>query len=149
MFDCMDNIEYNTDKVIAIANKVIKVYGWVTKKDVCTISKMVKEKSDIAGQPLPYEWNGQVLDYNRAYTTAERVVDYYKNFEMTDTDYQIVAKIKDHFKVYLFKAISETTSSFQSLTLKLLHKKTVEAEYIGIVSSWPHIVEDKKEVVNA
>ena len=80
----MDNIEYNTNKVIAIANKVIKVYGWVTKKDKCMIASMLKQQSDITGKPLPYEWNGSVVDYNRAYSTAERVKDYYKHFEMTD-----------------------------------------------------------------
>ena len=146
----MDNIEYNTNKVIAIANKVIKVYGWVTKKDRCTIASMLKQQSDITGKPMPYEWNGAVVDYNRAYTTAERVKDYYKNFEMTDTDQQVVEKIKDHFKIYLFKIIGETTSSFQHLTTKLLQQETVDEEYIGIVSSWPHIVNDKqKEVENA
>lgn len=145
----MDHIEYNTDKVIAIANKVIKVYGWNNKKDVCTIARMVKEKSDINGEPLPYEWNGQILDYNRAYSTAERVIDYYKNFEMTDTDYQIVAKIKDGFKKHLFQLIhGKDVPSYISLTMKLLNYKTIDAEYVGLVASWPHTVNKKKEVVN-
>ena len=114
------------------------------------IASMLKQQSDITGKPLPYEWNGSVVDYNRAYSTAERVKDYYKHFEMTDTDQQVVEKIKDHFKIYLFKIISETTSSFQHLTTKLLQQETVDEEYIGIVSSWPHIVNEKqKEVENA
>ena len=111
---------------------------------------MLKEKSDITGKPLPYEYYGDVVDYNNAYTTAERVKDYYDGFEMTDTDYQVVAKIKDGFKKHLFTVINgKDVPSYIKVTMKLMNVKTIEAEYVGLVASWPHTVNKKKEVVNA
>jgi len=145
-----DANEYEVDKVIAIADKVIKVYGYCNTKSLNRIARMLKEKSDITGEPLPYKHFGTVLDYNNAYTTAERVKDYYKDFEMTDTDYQIVAKIKDGFKKHLFQLIhGKDVPSYISLTMKLLNYKTIDAEYVGLVASWPYSVNKKKEVVNA
>ena len=111
---------------------------------------MLKEKSDITGKPLPYEYYGDVVDYNNAYTTAERVKDYYDSFEMTDTDYQVVAKIKDGFKKHLFTVINgKDVPSYIKVTMKLMNVKTIEAEYVGLVASWPYTVNKKKEVVNA
>ena len=111
---------------------------------------MLKEKSDITGKPLPYEYYGDVVDYNNAYTTAERVKDYYNDFEMTDTDYQVVAKIKDGFKKHLFTIINgKDVPSYIELTMKLLSHKTIDPEYVGLVASWPYTVNKKKEVVNA
>ena len=111
---------------------------------------MLKEKSDITGKPLPYEYYGDVVDYNNAYTTAERVKDYYDGFEMTDTDYQVVAKIKDGFKKHLFTIINgKDVPSYIELTMKLLSHKTIDPEYVGLVASWPYTVNKKKEVVNA
>ena len=142
--------DYEVDKVIAIADKVIKVYGYCNTKGLNRLARMLKEKSDITGKPLPYEYYGDVVDYNNAYTTAERVKDYYDSFEMTDTDYQVVAKIKDGFKKHLFTVINgKDVPSYIKVTMKLMNVKTIEAEYVGLVASWPHTVNKKKEVVNA
>ena len=142
--------DYEVDKVIAIADKVIKVYGYCNTKGLNRLARMLKEKSDITGKPLPYEYYGDVVDYNNAYTTAERVKDYYNDFEMTDTDYQVVAKIKDGFKKHLFTIINgKDVPSYIELTMKLLSHKTIDAEYVGLVASWPYTVNKKKEVVNA
>ena len=142
--------DYEVDKVVAIADKVIKVYGYCNTKGLDTLARMLKEKSDITGKPLPYEYYGDVVDYNNAYTTAERVKDYYNDFEMTDTDYQLVAKIKEGFKKHLFTIINgKDVPSYIELTMKLLNHKTIDAEYVGLVASWPHTVNKKKEVVNA
>ena len=142
--------DYEVDKVIAIADKVIKVYGYCNTKGLNRLARMLKEKSDITGKPLPYEYYGDVVDYNNAYTTAERVKDYYNDFEMTDTDYQVVAKIKDGFKKHLFTIINgKDVPSYIELTMKLLSHKTIDPEYIGLVASWPYTVNKKKEVVNA
>tara|TARA_R100000697_G_scaffold43672_1_gene56824 strand:+ start:1488 stop:1898 length:411 start_codon:yes stop_codon:yes gene_type:complete len=136
--------------VIAIADKVIKVYGYCNTKGLNRLARMLKEKSDITGKPLPYEYYGDVVDYNNAYTTAERVKDYYDSFEMTDTDYQVVAKIKDGFKKHLFTVINgKDVPSYIKVTMKLMNVKTIEAEYVGLVASWPYTVNKKKEVVNA
>ena len=142
--------DYEVDKVVAIADKVIKVYGYCNTKGLNTLARMLKEKSDITGKPLPYEYYGDVVDYNNAYTTAERVKDYYNDFEMTDTDYQVVAKIKDGFKKHLFTIINgKDVPSYIELTMKLLSHKTIDPEYVGLVASWPYTVNKKKEVVNA
>ena len=142
--------DYKVDKVIAIADKVIKVYGYCNTKGLNRLARMLKEKSDITGKPLPYEYYGDVVDYNNAYTTAERVKDYYNDFEMTDTDYQVVAKIKDGFKKHLFTIINgKDVPSYIELTMKLLSHKTIDPEYVGLVASWPYTVNKKKEVVNA
>jgi hypothetical protein len=142
--------DYEVDKVIAIADKVIKVYGYCNTKGLNRLARMLKEKSDITGKPLPYEYYGDVVDYNNAYTTAERVKDYYNDFEMTDTDYQVVAKIKDGFKKHLFTIINgKDVPSYIELTMKLLSHKTIDPEYVGLVASWPYTVNKKKEVVNA
>ena len=142
--------DYEVDKVIAIADKVIKVYGYCNTKGLNRLARMLKEKADITGKPLPYEYYGDVVDYNNAYTTAERVKDYYNDFEMTDTDYQVVAKIKDGFKKHLFTIINgKDVPSYIELTMKLLSHKTIDAEYVGLVASWPYTVNKKKEVVNA
>ncbi len=142
--------DYEVDKVVAIADKVIKVYGYCNTKGLNTLARMLKEKSDITGKPLPYEYYGDVVDYNNAYTTAERVKDYYNDFEMTDTDYQVVAKIKDGFKKHLFTIINgKDVPSYIELTMKLLSHQTIDAEYVGLVASWPYTVNKKKEVVNA
>ena len=142
--------EYEVDKVIAIADKVIKVYGYCNTKGLNRLARMLKEKSDITGKPLPYEYYGDVVDYNNAYTTAERVKDYYNDFEMTDTDYQVVAKIKDGFKKHLFTIINgKDVPSYIELTMKLLSHQTIDPEYVGLVASWPYTVNKKKEVVNA
>ena len=142
--------DYEVDKVIAIADKVIKVYGYCNTKGLNRLARMLKEKSDITGKPLPYEYYGDVVDYNNAYTTAERVKDYYNDFEMTDTDYQVVEKIKDGFKKHLFTIINgKDVPSYIELTMKLLSHKTIDAEYVGLVASWPYTVNKKKEVVNA
>ena len=142
--------DYEVDKVIAIADKVIKVYGYCNTKGLNRLARMLKEKSDITGKPLPYEYYGDVVDYNNAYTTAERVKDYYDSFEMTDTDYQVVAKIKDGFKKHLFTVINgKDVPSYIKVTMKLMNVKTIEAEYVGLVASWPYTVNKKKEVVNA
>ena len=142
--------DYEVDKVIAIADKVIKVYGYCNTKGLNRLARMLKEKSDITGKPLPYEYYGDVVDYNNAYTTAERVKDYYNDFEMTDTDYQVVAKIKDGFKKHLFTIINgKDVPSYIELTMKLLSHKTIDADYVGLVASWPYTVNKKKEVVNA
>ena len=142
--------DYEVDKVIAIADKVIKVYGYCNTKGLNRLARMLKEKSDITGKPLPYEYYGDVVDYNNAYTTAERVKDYYNDFEMTDTDYQVVAKIKDGFKKHLFTIINgKDVPSYIELTMKLLSHKTIDAEYVGLVASWPYTVNKKKEVANA
>lgn len=142
--------DYEVDKVIAIADKVIKVYGYCNTKGLNRLARMLKEKSDITGKPLPYEYYGDVVDYNNAYTTAERVKDYYNDFEMTDTDYQVVAKIKDSFKKHLFTIINgKDVPSYIELTMKLLSHKTIDPEYVGLVASWPYTVNKKKEVVNA
>ena len=136
--------------MIAIADKVIKVYGYCNTKGLNRLARMLKEKSDITGKPLPYEYYGDVVDYNNAYTTAERVKDYYDSFEMTDTDYQVVAKIKDGFKKHLFTVINgKDVPSYIKVTMKLMNVKTIEAEYVGLVASWPYTVNKKKEVVNA
>ena len=136
--------------MIAIADKVIKVYGYCNTKGLNRLARMLKEKSDITGKPLPYEYYGDVVDYNNAYTTAERVKDYYNDFEMTDTDYQVVAKIKDGFKKHLFTVINgKDVPSYIKVTMKLMNVKTIEAEYVGLVASWPYTVNKKKEVVNA
>ena len=136
--------------MIAIADKVIKVYGYCNTKGLNRLARMLKEKSDITGKPLPYEYYGDVVDYNNAYTTAERVKDYYDSFEMTDTDYQVVAKIKDGFKKHLFTVINgKDVPSYINLTMKLLNHKTIDPEYVGLVASWPYTVNMKKEVVNA
>ena len=136
--------------MIAIADKVIKVYGYCNTKGLNRLARMLKEKSDITGKPLPYEYYGDVVDYNNAYTTAERVKDYYNDFEMTDTDYQVVAKIKDGFKKHLFTVINgKDVPSYINLTMKLLNHKTIDADYVGLVASWPYTVNKKKEVVNA
>jgi len=142
--------DYEVDKVIAIADKVIKVYGYCNTKGLNRLARMLKEKSDITGKPLPYEYYGDVVDYNNAYTTAERVKDYYNDFDMTDTDYQVVAKIKDGFKKHLFTIINgKDVPSYIELTMKLLSHKTIDPEYVGLVASWPYTVNKKKEVVNA
>ena len=142
--------EYEVDKVVAIADKVIKVYGYCNTKGLNRLARMLKEKSDITGKPLPYEYYGDVVDYNNAYTTAERVKDYYNDFEMTDTDYQVVAKIKDGFKKHLFTIINgKDVPSYIELTMKLLSHETIDPEYVGLVASWPYTVNKKKEVVNA
>ena len=142
--------DYEVDKVIAIADKVIKVYGYCNTKGLNRLARMLKEKSDITGKPLPYEYYGDVVDYNNAYTTAERVKDYYNDFEMTDTDYQVVAKIKDGFKKHLFTIINgKDVPSYIQLTMKLLSHQTIDPEYVGLVASWPYTVNKKKEVVNA
>ena len=142
--------DYEVDKVIAIADKVIKVYGYCNTKGLNRLARMLKEKSDITGKPLPYEYYGDVVDYNNAYTTAERVKDYYNDFEMTDTDYQVVAKIKDGFKKHLFTIINgEDVPSYIELTMKLLSHQTIDPEYVGLVASWPYTVNKKKKVVNA
>ena len=142
--------DYEVDKVIAIADKVIKVYGYCNTKGLNRLARMLKEKSDITGKPLPYEYYSDVVDYNNAYTTAERVRDYYNDFKMTDTDYQLVAKIKDGFKEHLFTIINgKDVPSYINLTMKLLNHKTIDAEYVGLVASWPYTVHKKKEVVNA
>ena len=142
--------DYEVDKVVAIADKVIKVYGYCNTKGLNRLARMLKEKSDITGKPLPYEYYGDVVDYNNAYTTAERVKDYYNDFEMTDTDYQVVAKIKDGFKKHLFTIINgKDVPSYIELTMKLLSHQTIDAEYVGLVASWPYTVNKKKEVVNA
>ena len=136
--------------MIAIADKVIKVYGYCNTKGLNRLARMLKEKSDITGKPLPYEYYGDVVDYNKAYTTAERVKDYYNDFEMTDTDYQVVAKIKDGFKKHLFTIINgKDVPSYIELTMKLLSHQTIDPEYVGLVASWPYTVNKKKEVVNA
>ena len=136
--------------MIAIADKVIKVYGYCNTKGLNRLARMLTEKSDITGKPLPYEYYGDVVDYNNAYTTAERVKDYYDDFEMTDTDYQVVAKIKDGFKKHLFTVINgKDVPSYIKVTMKLMNVKTIEAEYVGLVASWPYTVNKKKEVVNA
>ena len=136
--------------MIAIADKVIKVYGYCNTKGLNRLARMLKEKSDITGKPLPYEYYGDVVDYNNAYTTAERVKDYYNDFEMTDTDYQVVEKIKDGFKKHLFTIINgKDVPSYIELTMKLLSHKTIDPEYVGLVASWPYTVNKKKEVVNA
>ena len=136
--------------MIAIADKVIKIYGYCNTKGLNRLARMLKEKSDITGKPLPYEYYGDVVDYNNAYTTAERVKDYYDDFEMTDTDYQVVAKIKDGFKKHLFTVINgKDVPSYIKVTMKLMNVKTIEAEYVGLVASWPYTVNKKKEVVNA
>ena len=142
--------DYEVDKVIAIADKVIKVYGYCNTKGLNRLARMLKEKSDITGKPLPYEYYGDVVDYNNAYTTAERVKDYYNDFDMTDTDYQVVAKIKDGFKKHLFTIINgKDVPSYIELTMKLLSHETIDPEYVGLVASWPYTVNKKKEVVNA
>ena len=142
--------DYEVDKVVAIADKVIKVYGYCNTKGLNTLARMLKEKSDITGKPLPYEYYGDVVDYNNAYTTAERVKDYYNDFDMTDTDYQVVAKIKDGFKKHLFTIINgKDVPSYIELTMKLLSHQTIDPEYVGLVASWPYTVNKKKEVVNA
>ena len=142
--------DYEVDKVVAIADKVIKVYGYCNTKGLNRLARMLKEKSDITGKPLPYEYYGDVVDYNKAYTTAERVKDYYNDFEMTDTDYQVVAKIKDGFKKHLFTIINgKDVPSYIELTMKLLSHQTIDPEYVGLVASWPYTVNKKKEVVNA
>jgi hypothetical protein len=33
--------------------------------------------------------------------------------------------------------------------MKLLNHKTIDADYVGLVASWPYTVNKKKEVVNA
>ena len=142
--------DYEVDKVVAIADKVIKVYGYCNTKGLNTLARMLKEKSDITGKPLPYEYYGDVVDYNNAYTTAERVKDYYNDFEMTDTDYQVVAKMKEGFKKHLFTIINgKDVPSYIELTMKLLSHQTIDPEYVGLVASWPYTVNKKKEVVNA
>ena len=142
--------DYEVDKVIAIANKVIKVYGYCNTKGLDRLARMLKEKSDITGKPMPYDHLGTPVNYNNAYTTAERVKDYYNDFEMTDTDYQEAAKIKDGFKKHLFTIINgKDVPSYINVTMKLLNHKTIDAEYVGLVASWPYTVHTKKEVVNA
>ena len=47
--------DYEVDKVVAIADKVIKVYGYCNTKGLNRLARMLKEKSDITGKPLPYE----------------------------------------------------------------------------------------------
>ncbi len=142
--------EYEVDKVVAIADKVIKVYGYCNTKGIDRLARMLKEKSDITGKPMPYEYYGDVVDYNNAYTTAERVKDYYNDFEMTDTDYQVVTKIKDGFKEHLFTIINgQDVPSYIELTMKLLTQNTIDPEYVGLVASWPYTVNKKKEVANA
>ena len=142
--------DYEVDKVIAIANKVIKVYGYCNTKGLDRLARMLKEKSDITGKPMPYDHLGTPVNYNNAYTTAERVKDYYNDFEMTDTDYQEAAKIKDGFKKHLFTIINgKDVPSYINVTMKLLNYKTIDAEYVGLVASWPYTVHTKKEVVNA
>ena len=56
-----DPNEYEVDKVIAIADKVIKVYGYCNTKSLNRIARMLKEKSDITGEPLPYKHFGDVI----------------------------------------------------------------------------------------
>ena len=142
--------DYEVDKVIAIANKVIKVYGYCNTKGLDRLARMLKEKSDITGKPMPYDHLGTPVNYNNAYTTAERVKDYYNDFEMTDIDYQEAAKIKDGFKKHLFTIINgNDVPSYINVTMKLLNHKTIDAEYVGLVASWPYTVHTKKEVVNA
>ena len=97
--------DYEVDKVIAIADKVIKVYGYCNTKGLDKLARLLKEKSDLTGKPMPYDHLGTPVNYNNAYTTGERVKDYYNDFEMTDTDYQVVAKIKEGFKKHLFTII--------------------------------------------
>ena len=128
--------DYEVDKVIAIADKVIKVYGYCNTKGLDRLARMLKEKSDLSGKPMPYEHLGTPVNYNNAYTTAERVKDYYNDFEMTDTDYQVVAKIKDGFKKHLFTIINgKDVPSYIELTMKLLSHKTIDPEYVGLVAS--------------
>ena len=142
--------DYEVDKVVAIADKVIKVYGYCNTKGLDRLARMLKEKSDITGKPMPYDHLGTPVNYNNAYTTAERVKDYYNDFEMTDTDYQEAAKIKDGFKKHLFTIINgKDVPSYINVTMKLLNHKTIDAEYVGLVASWPYTVHTKKEVVNA
>ena len=64
--------DYEVDKVIAIADKVIKVYGYCNTKGLNRLARMLKEKSDITGKPLPYEYYVDVVDYNNDYNIAER-----------------------------------------------------------------------------
>ena len=145
-----DASEYEVDKVIAIADKVIKVYGYCNTKGLDRLARLLKEKSDLTGKPMPYDHLGTPVNYNNAYTTGERVKDYYNDFEMTDTDYQVVAKIKEGFKKYLFTIINgKDVPSYITLTMKLLNQNTIDPEYVGLVASWPYTVNKKKEVVNA
>ena len=120
--------EYEVDKVVAIADKVIKVYGYCNTKGLDNLARMLKEKSDITGKPLPYEYYGDVVDSNC-------IIDLFKKIR-PDEVYNLAAQ--SHVQISF--QIPDYTSQVNAIgTLKILDairllnlKKTKFYEIWGI-----------------
>ena len=139
---------YNVDEIIVLSHQIINMYGYVKKTDIDKMARLHLEKSTLSGTPLPItygEWNPKELDYNKAFSTTERVLDYIKTYKPKPGDAELVQGIKDNFKRLVLKILGGTATPFQEKTAMLLNKKEVEHAFVGVICSWPYIVQKRKE----
>ena len=55
--------------------------------------------------------------------------------------------IKADFKRLVLKILGGTATSFQEMTANILIKEEIEQYQVGIVCSWPYIVQKRKEKI--
>ena len=143
---------YNIDHLIALSHQLINMYGYVRSNEIDKLARLHLEKSNANGLPLPVthgEWAPKELDYNKAFSTMERVLDYYDTYEPKESDAELVVKIKADFKRIVLKILGGTATKFQEMTANILSKEEIEQYQVGVVCSWPYIVQKRKEKVNA
>ena len=145
-------MKYKLDTLIALSHQLINMYGYVKKTEIDKLARLSLEKSNLEGTPLPIthgEWNPKELDYNKAFSTTERVLDYYKDYTPKEGDAEKVKMIKADFKRLVLKILGGTATSFQEMTANILIKEEIEQYQVGIVCSWPYIVQKRKEKIDA
>lgn len=143
---------YKVDDIIALSHQIINMYGYVRKNEIDKMARLSLEKANLEGMPLPVthgEWNPKKLDYNKAFSTTERVLDYIKDYKPKEGDAELVQGIKDSFKRLVFKVIGGNATKFQEMTASILNKKEVEEYQVGVICSWPYIVQKRKEKTDA
>ncbi len=143
---------YKVNEIIALSHQIINMYGYVKKTEIDKMARLHLEKSNLEGMPLPVttgEWNPKELDYNKAFSTTERVLDYIKTYKLKPGDTELVQGIKDNFKRLVLKILGGTATPFQEKTAMLLNKEEVEHAFVGVICSWPYIVQKRKERANA
>ena len=148
----MGSTLYKVDDIIALSHQIINMYGYVRKNEIDKMARIHLKKSTLSGTPLPIthgEWNPKELDYNKAFSTAERVADYIKTYKPKPGDKELVEKIKADFRRLVFKVLSGNATKFQEMTASILNKEEVEQYQLGIICSWPYIVQKRKEKTDA
>ena len=123
-------------------------------------NKLTEWKKDLVRTNNEALYNSSLDDNSTSADIVDQASSYTeKNVEMRAINRQIkliskidsaLKKIKDGFKKHLFTIINgKDVPSYINVTMKLLNHKTIDAEYVGLVASWPYTVNKKKEVVNA